>query len=101
MAKVRTLTPHPNRGSRAATTAATSKSRPWVPVAFAASLLIGVGGSSFWFFTRDSGNGTAARNPNRPPPATKQGGVRPRVGELAARRRLAAPLGANATGAER
>jgi hypothetical protein len=38
----------------------------WVPVAVAASLLIGVTASSFWYFARDGG-ANVARNPNRTP----------------------------------
>ena len=51
------------------------KSRRWVPVAVAASLLLAISGSSFWFFSRTGGKaGTVAhRTPDRPPPATHSG----------------------------
>ena len=54
------------------------KSRRWIPVAIAASLLLAVSGSSFWYFSRGSANaGTMARNPKRPPPATQNGAKDP------------------------
>jgi len=91
MAKVAALTPPPkttpsttpSRRAEPAPTPttlpfkpATAKTRRWVPVAVAASLLLGIAGSSFWFFTRDHGAGMA-RNPNRPPPATRSGASDP------------------------
>ena len=36
-----------------------ARSRPWVPLAVAASLLLAVTGGSFWFFTRNHGGGPA------------------------------------------
>jgi hypothetical protein len=47
----------------------------WLPAALAASLLLAVSGTSFWFFNRgDAKQRTfAQRSPNRPPPATQQG----------------------------
>lgn len=55
------------------------RSRKWVPVALAASLLFAVTGSSFWFFSRGNANasGSVARNPKRPPPATQSGAKDP------------------------
>jgi hypothetical protein len=48
------------------------KTRRWVPVAIAASLLFAITGSSFWFFSRPGGKATnLAHNANRPLPATR------------------------------
>ncbi len=56
----------------------TSRKVPrWVPVAVAASLLLGVTAGSFWFFTRADRSGTLARNPHRPPAGTKSGAADP------------------------
>jgi anti-sigma factor RsiW len=46
--------------------------RPWIPIAIAASLLIVVSASSFLFFNRASGKSNSlARNPDRAPAATR------------------------------
>jgi hypothetical protein len=83
MARVATATPPhttPARKPEPAPTATPStlpfdtpvaKTRRWVPAAIAASLLLTVTGTSFWFF-RDRGP-AVAHNPNRPPPATHSG----------------------------
>jgi hypothetical protein len=50
------------------------RSPRWVPVAIAASLLIGIMGSSFWFFSGSGGKaGTLARNSNRSSNTTQSG----------------------------
>jgi hypothetical protein len=84
MARVATATPPPNTAparkpepARQPATVPfahprTKSPRRWVPIAVAASLLLVVSASSFWYFTRDRG-ATVARNPNRPPPATRSG----------------------------
>ena len=50
----------------------------WAPVGIAASLLIGIAGASFLFFSGDRGDPSVARNQNRPPPATRDGAADPR-----------------------
>lgn len=85
MARVAAVTPAPARlaKSRTRTTASTPASpapaprksliaRKWVPAAIAASLLLGVSFGSFLFFNQQGGK-ALARNPNRPPLATKAG----------------------------
>jgi hypothetical protein len=51
------------------------ESQPWIPVAIAASVLIGIAGCSYWIFTRD--NSSLARNSSHPPPATRKGAADP------------------------
>lgn len=81
MAKIACLTPAPipvpARRPEPTTRSVSHTIRQWVPISLAASLLIGVAGTSFWFFVRDNDNTTLAHNPNRPPPATKQGASDP------------------------
>jgi len=81
MARIAALTPPPTpvpaRRAEPARQPARSTINQSVPVAVAASLLIGVMSASFWFFARDTGNANVARNPSRPPPATKQGASDP------------------------
>lgn len=52
--------------------------RQWVPVAIAASLLIGIAGATFLVFTRDRDTARVARDPASPPPATRDGAADPR-----------------------
>ncbi len=51
------------------------KSQTWVPFAVAASLLLTVGTSSFWYFSRDTAN--SALNSNNPPLASRSGAADP------------------------
>jgi len=53
------------------------KSQSWIPIAIAASLLLGVTASSFLFFNQQQPRNSFARNPNRPPPATLKGATDP------------------------
>jgi hypothetical protein len=76
MARIATVSqPVPVYPSRPASgTGYRRPSRPWIPAAVAAGLLLGVATGSFWFFSRQEPVGrTADRNPNRPPPATRNG----------------------------
>ncbi|MBA4187505.1 MAG: hypothetical protein C0467_05745 [Planctomycetaceae bacterium] len=87
MARIASMTPVPSRLAKVtppprtqplaeparSTVAFGKKSRSWVPVAVAASLLIGVTASSFLFFNQQQPRSSFARNPNRPPPSTHKG----------------------------
>jgi hypothetical protein len=71
MARIASLTPTPLAvPARRSEPIAPRKSPAWIPVALAASLLLGIAGSSFWFFTRDNGNASVARIQRGTPPAT-------------------------------
>jgi hypothetical protein len=74
--------------------------RQWVPVAVAASLLIGIAGASFLLFSGDRDNTSASHDPNRPP-LGKNGAADPRWADWlpAANARLpSAPMPSERTG---
>lgn len=79
MAKLASLTPpyiaspaHRAEASRHPILVSRRRHKTWLPIAVAVALLIGVTGSSFWYFSRDT-NSPVARNAERPPLATKRG----------------------------
>ena len=69
--------------------------RQWVPVAVAASLLVGIAGASFLLFSGDRDNPSTAHNPN-PPPLGKNGAPDP----ASSARLPSAPMPSERTGEE-
>jgi len=67
----------PTRNAPVPASPTARKSRAWAPIAIAAGLLISVTAGSFLFFNQQNDRNSTARNPNRPPPATRAGADNP------------------------